>query len=264
MSSTFGSIRDMFVLKGRKAVITGSGGGIGGAIAHGLSEFGVDVALLDLNFESIEKLEKELKKQFKINTLAIPVDVSNSVQVREVVDEVADSFGRIDILVNCHGVAQRSAAEEINEKDWNRMLDVNLKGVLLLCQAVGRYMIKQKYGKIINIASMSGMIVNKNLPQLHYNSSKAAVIMLTKCLTAEWAKYGINVNSISPGYTLTPQLKEALKTRPELSDYWMPLIPMERFANPIDIVGAVIFLSSEASNYINGHNLVVDGGYTVW
>jgi len=166
--------------------------------------------------------------------------------------------------VNCHGIGQWFPAEEMNEKDWDKMINVNLKGVFLMCQIVGRHMIKRKYGKIINIASMSGKIVNKPQPQAHYNASKAAVIMLTKSLAAEWAEYGINVNSVSPGYTLTPLVDNLLKTKPEYADYWKPLIPMGRFARPIDIVGAVIFLASEAANYITGHDLVVDGGYTIW
>jgi len=125
-------------------------------------------------------------------------------------------------------------------------------------------MIERRYGKIINIASMSGSIVNKPQPQAHYNASKAGVIMLTKSLAAEWAKYNINVNSVSPGYTLTPLVDNLLKTQPEYADYWKPLIPMGKFAEPKDIVGAVVFLASEAASYVTGHDLVVDGGYTVW
>ncbi|RLE97264.1 MAG: short-chain dehydrogenase, partial [Thermoprotei archaeon] len=117
---------------------------------------------------------------------------------------------------------------------------------------------------IINIASMSGSIVNRPQPQAHYNASKAAVIMLTKSLAAEWAKYGINVNSVSPGYTLTPLVENLVKTRPEYADLWKTLIPMGRFAKPMDIVGAVVFLATDAARYITGHDLVVDGGYTVW
>jgi len=152
----------------------------------------------------------------------------------------------------------------MSEKDWDRMINVNFKGVFLMCQAVGRYMIRRRYGKIINIASMSGRIVNKPQPQVHYNVSKAGVIMLTKSLAAEWAKYNVNVNSVSPGYTLTPLVRDLLKNQPEYAEYWKNLTPLGRFAEPADIVGAVIFLASEAANYITGHDLVVDGGYSIW
>jgi len=258
------SVKELFLLDGKKAIITGGGGGIGSAIAYGLAEFGADTALLDVNAESIMNLKGELEKRFRVKVLAMPVDITDSRQVADVVNAVVDSFGRIDILVNCHGVGQWSRAEEMEEKDWNRMLDINLKGVFLMCQAVGRYMIKQKYGKIINIASMSGTIVNKPQPQAHYNTSKAGVIMLTKSLAAEWAKYNINVNNVSPGYTLTPLVENLLKTQPEYADYWKPLVPLGRFAEPVDIVGAVLFLASEAARYITGHDLVVDGGYMTW
>jgi len=261
---SYRSIKELFLLDGKKAIVTGGGGGIGGAIAHGLAEFGVDTALLDIDAERITGLKRRIGRRFPVKVLAIPMDIADPKQVDDAVTVVVDSLGRIDILVNCHGVGQWSRAEEIEEKDWNRMLDINLKGVFLMCQVVGRYMIKQKYGKIINIASMSGTIVNKPQPQAHYNASKAGVIMLTKSLAAEWAKYNINVNCVSPGYTLTPLVENLLKTEPEYADYWKPLIPKERFADPMDIVGAVLFLASDAASYITGHDLIVDGGYSIW
>jgi len=254
----------LFDLDGKRAIITGGGGGIGGAIAKGLAEFNVDIALFDINFESIANLKKILEERFSVKALAIPVDVCVSEQVKRAVETVHEAFGRIDILVNCHGIGQWSPAEEMSEEDWKRMLDVNLTGVFLTCQAVGRIMINQRYGKIINIASMSGRIVNKPQPQAHYNASKAGVIMLTKSLAAEWAKYNINVNSVSPGYTLTPLVENLLKQKPKYAEIWKSLIPMGRLARPEDIVGAVIFLSSDASSYITGHDLAVDGGYTIW
>ena len=125
-------------------------------------------------------------------------------------------------------------------------------------------MIERKSGKIVNIASMSGSIVNRPQPQSHYNASKAGVVMLTKSLAAEWAKHGVNVNCVSPGYTLTPLVKNLLRDQPEYADHWKGLVPMGRLAEPSDIVGAVIFLASDAADYITGHDLGVDGGYTVW
>ena len=251
-------------MKGKKAIITGAGGGIGSAIAYGFAEFGVDVVLLDLKVEEIERLKKFLEEKFSIKALAIPIDVCECKQVEEAVNTIIKIFGQVDILVNCHGIGQWVPAEDMSEKDWDRMINVNFKGVFLMCQAVGRYMIRRRYGKIINIASMSGRIVNKPQPQVHYNVSKAGVIMLTKSLAAEWAKYNINVNSVSPGYTLTPLVRDLLKNQPEYAEHWKNLTPLGRFAEPADIVGAVIFLASEAANYITGHDLVVDGGYSIW
>ncbi len=258
------SVKGLFELSGKKAVVTGSGGGIGSAIAHGFAEFGVDVALLDVNAESIKNLKIELEERFQVKVLALPTDVTDSKQVEDAVKVVVNSFGRVDILVNCHGIGQWSRADEMSEKDWDRMLNVNLNGVFLMCQTIGRLMIKQRYGKIVNIASMSANIVNKPQPQAHYNASKAGVVMLTRSLAGEWAKYNINVNSVSPGYTLTPLVEDLLKSQPEYADYWKPQVPIGRFAEPLDIVGAIIFLVSEAANYVTGHDLVVDGGYTIW
>jgi len=258
------SIKQLFNLNGKKAIITGSGGGIGGAIAEGLAEFGVDTALFDINLENITRLKREIEKKFSVRSLAIQVDVRVSEQIEAAVKRVVDEFRRIDILVNCHGIGQWSPAEEMSKEDWKRMLDVNLTGVFLMCQAVGKIMIGQRSGKIINIASMSGRIANKPQPQAHYNASKAGVIMLTKSLAAEWARYNVNVNSVSPGYTLTPLVENLLKEKPQYADLWRPLIPLGRFAEPKDIVGAVIFLSSDAASYVTGHDLVVDGGYTIW
>lgn len=263
-SGKFKSIREMFTLDGRKAIVTGAGGGIGGAIAHGLAEFGVDVALFDLDSEKIMGLKELIETKFPVKALAVQVDVCNRNQVERAVSMVLRNFGQIDILVNSHGIGQWTLFEDMTDEDWDKMISVNLTGVFIMCQVVGRHMISRGSGKIINIASMSGRIVNRPQPQAHYNTSKAGVIMLTKSLAAEWAKYGVNVNCISPGYTLTPLVENLLKSQPEYADQWRSLIPLGRFAEPADIVGAVIFLSSRAADYITGHDLVVDGGYTVW
>ncbi len=257
-------IKGLFNLNGRKAVITGGGGGIGGAVALGFAEFGVDIALIDINPDGMKSVEERVKSISNVDILTVKADVCVLEEVEEAVDQIIGRFGHIDILVNSHGIGQWSPAEEMEERDWDRMLDINLKGVFLMCQVVGRHMIKRRYGKIINIASMSGSIVNKPQPQAHYNASKAGVIMLTKSLAAEWARYNINVNCVSPGYTLTPLVENLLKEKPEYMDYWKPLIPLGRLAKPIDIVGSIIFLASDAASYITGHNLIVDGGYTIW
>jgi len=260
----FKSIKEMFTLNGQKAIVTGAGGGIGGAIAYGFAEFGADVALFDLDFEKINELKEFLERRFPVKVLAVQVDVCDRSQVEGAVNLVLEKFGQIDILVNSHGIGQWVSFENMTDEDWNRMINVNLTGVFIMCQVVGRHMVSKRSGKIINIASMSGRIVNRPQPQAHYNASKAGVIMLTKSLAAEWAKYGVNVNCISPGYTLTPLVENLLRNQPEYADQWRNLIPLGRFAEPADIVGAVIFLASRAADYITGHDLVVDGGYTIW
>jgi NAD(P)-dependent dehydrogenase (short-subunit alcohol dehydrogenase family) len=258
------SIEDMFNLKGKTAIVTGAVGGIGSAIAWSFAELGTNVAFVDLDVSNIQLAKKEMEARFGVNTLAVPIDVSDRGKVEAGVNTIVNHFGHVDILVNCHGIGQWAPTEDINVNDWDRMMDVNLKGVFLMCQAVGRYMKEKNSGKIINIASMSGVIVNKPQLFVHYSVSKAGVIMLTKSLASEWAKYNINVNSVSPGYTLTPMVENLLKAQPEYSNYWKPQIPMGRLAKPSDIVGSVIFLSSKAADYITGHNLIVDGGCTIW
>jgi NAD(P)-dependent dehydrogenase (short-subunit alcohol dehydrogenase family) len=258
------SILAKLMLKGKKSIITGAGGGIGSAIANTLAELGAEVALMDRDQDALGIVMREIQERFPVSVTIAPVNVCNSEQVKASVKRIFREFGRIDILVNCHGIGQWTPAEDMTENDWDQMMEVNLKGVFIVCQSVGRYMIEQHYGKIINIASMSGTIVNKPQRQSHYNTSKAAVIMLTKSLAAEWAKYNININSVSPGYTLTPLVKKLLEEKPEHADYWKSLIPIGRLATPKDIVGAVAFLASDASGYVTGHDLIVDGGYTIW
>jgi len=264
LHSHVGSVKALLALDGKKSIVTGAGSGIGRAIAFGLAEYGSDVALLGRTLRKLTETKKEIEQRYSAKALDVRVDVSSSTQVQDAVGRVLDVFGRVDVLVNSHGIGQWVKAEEMKEEDWDKMIDTNLKSVFLMCQAVGRDMIKRKHGKIINVASISGQIANRPQPQAHYNAAKAGVVMLTKCLAFEWAKYNINVNSISPGYTITPLVDDLLKTRPEYVDHWKGLVPLGRFADPMDMVGAAIFLASDASNYATGHDLVVDGGYTIW
>lgn len=258
------SFKRLFDLSSRKAVVTGGGGGICSAIAYGLAEFGADIALIDLNVENLEKVKNFLKERFpERKVMAFVANVCSYDEVVKAVDNIVKEFGRIDILVNCHGIGQWVSAEAMGLDDWNRMIYTNLTSIFIVSQVVGRYMIKQRYGKIINIASMSGHIVNTPQPQSHYNTSKAGVIHLTKSLAAEWAKYNIYVNSVSPGYTLTPLVEKLLNQEPRYAELWKSMIPLNRFAKPYDIVGAVIFLASDASNYVTGTDILVDGGYTI-
>jgi len=170
-----------------------------------------------------------------------------------------DRFGRIDILVNNAGICIHENAEDMTDEQWDAVMDVNLKGVFYCCRAVGKVMIKQGGGKIVNVASMSALIVNRPQNQVSYNASKAGVVMLTKSLAVEWAQYGIRVNAISPGYMLTEMTRKVSHMFP----LWEPMVPMRRLGEPEELRGALLFLVSDASSYVTGHNLIVDGGYTL-
>ena len=179
------------------------------------------------------------------------------------VNEALAEFGRIDFLMNNAGITLWRAAEDVSEEDWRSVMDVNLNGLFFCCQAVGRHMIERRCGSIINIASMSGLIVNFPQAQASYNTSKAAVIHLTKSLAAEWASYNIRVNAMAPGYMGTSMAKPFFDD-PEYGGVWINAIPMKRPGDPEELGPIAVFLASEASSYVTGATLIVDGGYTVW
>ena len=254
------SVRELFELTDQKAIVTGAGGGIGRGLCAALTEMGADVALVDTNRSNMEEVAEELRRYAR-NVIICETDVTKAAQVEGMVSKVLKELGGIDILVNCAGIARGAPAEEMKEEDWDSVIDVNLKAMFLCCRAVARHMIAKRKGKIINIASMSARIVNRPQTQINYNASKAGVVALTKSLAAEWAKYNINVNSLSPGYILTPLTR---KRGPEYHEKWKSLTPMERLGEVSELKGAVVYLASQASSYMTGHDLVVDGGYTVW
>ena len=253
------SVKDLFELTGQKAMVTGAAGGIGRELSLALAEMGADVALVDIHMENLNRVAEEVKRYGR-KAMICKTDVTDALAVESTVGRILAEWGRIDILVNCAGIAHWAPAEEMKEEDWDRVMDVNLKGIFLCCKAVARNMIANRKGKIINIASMSARIVNRPQLQLAYNTSKAGVVMLTKSLAAEWAKYNINVNSISPGYIATEMTKKVS----QYHDQWRELTPVERLGEPSELKGTVVYLASEASKFMTGHDLVIDGGYTVW
>ena len=258
-------ILDRFRLDGGVAVVTGGGQGIGRAYAHALGEAGAAVAIADISLATASAVAAELQAK-QIDAIAIQVDVTKADQVQAMVDAVMNKWGRLTIGVNNAGVGQWADAETMAESDWDRMLDINLKGVFLCCQAEARIMLAAGYGKIINMASMSGHISNTPQNQSHYNISKAGVLHLTRCLGAEWAPRGVRVNSISAGYTRTQLVDDLLKTPvgKEMMPQWMALTPMNRMGEVTDLQGAVVYLASEVSDFMTGADLVVDGGYCCW
>ncbi|MBD3182691.1 SDR family oxidoreductase [Candidatus Poribacteria bacterium] len=255
-------ILDRFKLDGKTALVTGGGQGIGQAYAHALAEAGASVAIVDINPDTASQVAEEIK-DIGQNSISIEADVTIEEDVKRMADTVAREWGKLDIAVNNAGITIWADTVEMTEKEWDDVLDLNLKGVFLCAQAEARVMIPQKYGKIINTASMSGSIVNRPQNQVSYNASKAGVIHLTKSLAAEWAPHGIRVNSISPGYMLTALVNKIPEVAQHLP-YWTGLTPVGRLGNVEDLQGAIVYLASDASDFMTGHDMVIDGGYSVW
>jgi NAD(P)-dependent dehydrogenase (short-subunit alcohol dehydrogenase family) len=258
-------ILDRFRLDGRVALVTGGGQGIGRAYAHALGEAGACVAIVDMAAEYAETVVDELRKK-GIDAVSITADVTRQDQVQAMVEAVLARWGRLTIGVNNAGIGLWADAETMTEEEWNRVVDVNLKGVFLCAQAEGRVMLAAGYGKIINTASMSAHIVNTPQNQVAYNASKAGVIHLTRTLAAEWAPRGVRVNSISPGYTRTKLVDDLLATPigQRMMPKWMDMTPMGRMIDVTDLQGAVVYLASEASDLMTGHDMVIDAGYCAW
>jgi NAD(P)-dependent dehydrogenase (short-subunit alcohol dehydrogenase family) len=251
------SYRSEFPLKDLVAIVTGGAGGIGYETSKALKENGAIVVISDLNAERGKKVAQELDIQFFSADLTRPEDVSKLAR------QVQERYGRIDIAFNNAGIAHSVPAEECSDEQWFRVININLNAVFYCCREFGRVMLALGKGSIINTASMSGLISNNPQPQCAYNAAKAGVIMLTKSLAGEWAKRGVRVNSISPGYINTPMTPRD-QVRRDWYDLWMRFSPMGRIGEPREIAPAVVFLASEASSFFTGSNLVVDGGYTCW
>ncbi|MED4022123.1 SDR family oxidoreductase [Priestia aryabhattai] len=247
---------DLFSLDGKVAAITGATRGIGRSMAIALAEAGSDIALLQRSKEFLgvkEEIERLGRKCFIANC-----DLENASQVSEAISSVVAYFGKLDILVNNAGIQRRSPAVDFAEEDWDAVMNVNLKTVWLLCQQAGRQMLKQGSGKIINMASLLSYQGGITVPA--YAAAKGGVAQLTKALSNEWAAKGVNVNGIVPGYIAT-DMNEALINDETRSRQIIERIPAGRWGQADDFKGAVVFLASDASAYIHGHLLAVDGGW---
>lgn len=249
-------MKNLFDLTGKYVVITGAGRGLGRAIAIGLANAGADVVVTDIidTKSTVDEIHTFKKRAFDLK-----IDVSKKSDVESMVQKVLKSFPRIDILVNNAGILRMAPSEIFTENDWEKVLKVNLTGQFLCAQAVGKQMITQKSGSIINVASVAGLFGFAQ--SLAYGVSKAGIILLTKTLAVEWGKHNIRVNAICPGVFATDMTNEFLKNK----QIWEPMktkIPLGRHATPDELVGTVVYLASDASAYMTGHALVIDGGWT--
>jgi len=250
---------ESFSLSNKVALVTGGSRGIGKAIAVGLAKFGADVAVTSRKVPDLEEVAAEIKGLGR-RSMAVATHVGRMDEIKNLVPKVKDELGRIDILVNNAGTnPTMDAAISIEERAWDSIMNLNLKGLFFLSQAVARLMQEQGGGKIINVASVAG-ITPDILPV--YSISKAGVIMATKVMAQQWAQYNIRVNAIAPGLVKT-RFSEALWSNPDIAQAVMLRTPLQRIAEPDEMVGAVVFLASDASSYVTGHVLVVDGGSAI-
>lgn len=253
--------RDMFDLSGKVAIVTGGSRGIGKAICHGLATFGAAVVAAGIS-PGNEDTARQIREAGG-RAVYVPCDVSRPDQCRNAVSQALATFGRLDILVNNAGTATVDPAEAVTEEEWDRVIGVNLKGLFFMSQAAARVMIERRTGgRIINIGSIFGT-VGSEIGASVYHASKGGVMILTRALACEWAKYGILVNTIGPGFIRTEKTR-SIEDDPELYRLIRDRHALKRFGVPEEIVRAVIFFASDASTFVTGQNLYIDGGYTVW
>ena len=255
------NVRDLFNLAGRVAIVTGGSIGLGRQIAEGLAEMGANLVLCARKKERCQQAAEDLQ-QLGVKTLALGCDVKDPADIQQVVDAAFSQFGRIDVLVNNAGISWGAPVEEMRLEDWDKVIETNLTGTFLCAQAVGKVMIKQGRGKIINIASVAGLGgAPPALSAIGYHASKGGVISFTKDLACKWAMHNIQVNAIAPGWFPTHMSSRVLEHNHEL---FLSQIPLHRFGNEHDLKGSAVFLASDGSDFVTGHVLVVDGGQSAW
>ena len=248
----------LFDLTGKRGYVTGAGSGLGRAIAIGLVEAGAAVVVSDINLAAAQDTAAEIQKSGG-RVVVLQSNIACKAEVEQLIQVTTEQFGGLDFAFNNAGILKITKPEDLSEHDWQEELNVDLTGMFLCAQAAGRYMIAHGGGKIINTASISGMIVNSGLT---YSTAKAGVIQLTRVLAYRWAKHRVFVNCFSPGYIRTGMTAPHL-TRPEVEQEMLRQTPLRRLGEPRDLVGAAIFLASPASDFMTGQNLVVDGGVTL-
>ena len=255
------NVKQLFDLTGRVAIVSGGSMGLGRQMAEGLAEMGANLVLCARKKERCEEAAKALRPH-GVQALALECDVKDKASIQKVVEETLAKFGRIDVLINNAGVSWGASVEEMTLEQWDKVLSTNLTGTFLFCQAVGKAMAEQASGKIINIASVAGLGgASAELQAIGYHASKGGVIAFTKDLACKWASHNIQVNAIAPGWFPTHMSGWIIEHR---KDSLLEKIPLRRFGGDHDLKGAAVFLASDASAYVTGHVLVVDGGQTAW
>ncbi|MCW2640771.1 MAG: uncharacterized protein JWP76_3077 [Dactylosporangium sp.] len=249
-------------LVGRVAVVTGGARGLGLSMATALARVGARIALMDL-LDEVESSAALLAADYGVDTVGLRADVTSAESVAKAFDEATDKLGAPSVLINAAGITIWGDSADLDQATWQKVIDVNLTGTFLTCQAFGRRCREQGTpGVIVNISSMSAQVVNVPQHQASYHASKAGVDMLTKALAVEWAPLGIRVNAIAPGYFLSDMTRQFTEANPELAQQWRNMIPLGRMGEPRDLDGLVTFLCSDASAYITGQSIVIDGAYT--
>ena len=248
----------LFDLSGKTAIVTGAGRGIGRSVAIGLAKAGANIVVCSRTESELTEVAEEISNSGR-EVLVVPCDVTRSQDIQRVINDTVQRFGVIDILLNNAGMTIKKPAEDYSLEDWNQILSVNLTGVFLFAQAAGRQMIKQGSGKIINISSVAAKTAISG--SIAYCASKGGVDMVTKGLAMEWASFGIRVNGIAPAYIETPLVKAIKETRSDFANKVEERTPLARMGHPEEIVGAAVFLASDASSYTTGETILVDGGW---
>lgn len=248
-------------LDGKKIFVTGGARGIGMNIALAVAQAGADVAIVDMDLDEARKTAEHIARETGRKTLSVKTDVTNPQDVDHMISEILKHFGRIDVAFCNAGICINTPAEEMTLEQWKKVIDVNLTGVFLTCQAAGKVMIAQGGGSIINTASMSAHIVNIPQPQCAYNASKAGVVQLTKSLAIEWASKKVRVNSISPGYIGTDLTLNSPTLKPLIAE-WERLSPLKRLGRPEELQAIAVYLAGDASDFTTGSDFVIDGAFT--
>ncbi|MFC0308637.1 gluconate 5-dehydrogenase [Gallibacterium trehalosifermentans] len=247
---------NIFDLKGKRALITGSAQGIGFLLANGLAEYGAEIIVNDINHEKALIAVNKLKEK-GFTAYAVPFDVTNKKEIEKNIAKIEEQIGGIDILINNAGIQRRYPLLEFPEQDWDSVININQKAVFLMIQEVGKYMVQRRAGKIINICSMQSELGRDTITP--YAASKGAVKMITRGACVELARYNIQVNGIAPGYFKT-EMTKALVENQQFTQWLCQRTPANRWGDPEELIGSAVFLSSKASDFVNGHLLFVDGG----
>jgi len=250
----------MFNLKGRVAVITGASSGLGAQMAHGFAKQGADLVILARRIDKLEEVANKIR-ELGVRVLPIQCDVTDTESVNRAAEKAFEYYGRIDILVNNAGSAKNAGVLNMTDEEWNFTIETDLSSVFKVTRAFSKYMVEQKYGRIINIASIYGLVGNTALDTVAYHSSKGGVINFTRAVAAELAKHNITCNAICPGYFETELTSDTLKTE-WFTNYMKQTVPLGRYGREGELNAAAIFLASDEASYVTGQYLCVDGGYT--